>query len=188
MPRGGEEVWRWNTWDHIVQNRIEDGPAYGEIWEDPGRVDINGEGEKEELTEEERKRLIALGYLSPDQDGRPQVRGSSDWMHSNGIDYDPVRDLIVISVRRFNEFWVIDHSTTTAEAATDQGGNFGRGGRLVFRYGHPQAYGRGGLEHRQLFFQHDAQFIDPGLPGAGSPREPIPIVPAPGPRPAQGRS
>jgi hypothetical protein len=168
MPRGGEEVWRWNTWDHIVQDRIEDGPAYGEIWEDPGRVDINGEGEKEELTEEERKRLIALGYLSPDQDNRPQVRGSSDWMHSNGIDYDPVRDLIVISVRRFNEFWVIDHSTTTAEAATDQGGNFGRGGRLLFRYGHPQAYGRGGMEHRQLFFQHDSQFIDPGLSGEGN--------------------
>ncbi|MCH2101789.1 MAG: aryl-sulfate sulfotransferase [Planctomycetes bacterium] len=168
LPKGGEEVWRWNTWDHIVQDRIEGGPAYGEVWEDPGRVDVNGEGEKENLTEEERERLIALGYLSPDQDGRPQVRGSSDWMHSNGVDYDPVRDLIVISVRRFNEFWVIDHSTTTEEAATAQGGNFGRGGRLLYRYGHPQAYGRGGLEHRQLFFQHDSQFIDPGLPGEGN--------------------
>lgn len=167
-PSGGKVVWEWHTWDHIVQDRIEDGPAYGDVWEDPGRININGEGEKEDLSEDERKRLIALGYMSPDDDGRPKVNGSSDWMHSNGIDYDPERDLIVMSVRRFCEFWVIDHSTTTAEARTDQGGNFGRGGRVLFRYGNPMAYGRGGLEHRQLFFQHDAQFIEPGKPGAGN--------------------
>lgn len=167
-PDGFEVVWEWHTWDHIVQDRKKDGPAYGDVWEDPGRININGEGEKGDLSEEEKKQLIALGYLSPDADGRPQVRGSSDWMHSNGIDYDPIRDLIVISVRRFNELWVIDHSTTTEEAKTDQGGNFGRGGRLIYRYGHPQAYGRGGMADRQLFFQHDAQFIEPGKPGAGN--------------------
>jgi hypothetical protein len=167
-PRGGKVVWEWHTWDHIVQDTKEDGPHYGDVWEDPGRVNINGEGEKEIVSEEERKRLIALGYLSPDDDGRPKVNGSSDWMHSNGIDYDPERDLIVMSVRRFCELWVIDHSTTTAEARTDQGGNFGRGGRILYRYGNPMAYGRGGLEDRELFFQHDTQFIEPGLPGAGN--------------------
>lgn len=167
-PRGGKVVWEWHTWDHIVQDTIEDGPNYAEIWEDPGRININGEGEKEIVSEEERKRLIALGYLSPDDDGRPKVNGSSDWMHSNGINYEPERDLIVMSVRRFCEIWVIDHSTTTAEARTDQGGNYGRGGRLLFRYGNPMAYGRGGLEDRQLFFQHDSQFIETGLPGAGN--------------------
>lgn len=167
-PSGGKVVWEWHTWDHIVQDTIEDGPNYGDVWEDPSRININGEGEKEVVSEEERKRLIALGYLSPDDDGRPKVNGSSDWMHSNGIDYDPERDLIVMSVRRFCEVWVIDHSTTTAEARTDKGGNYGRGGRIVFRYGNPMAYGRGGLEDRELFFQHDAQFIEPGLPGAGN--------------------
>jgi hypothetical protein len=167
-PSGGKVVWEWHTWDHLVQDTIVDGPNYGEVWEDPSRININGEGEKEVQTEEERQRLIALGYLSPDADGRPKVNGSSDWMHSNGINYDPERDLIVMSVRRFCEFWVIDHSTTTAEARTDQGGNYGRGGRLVFRYGNPMAYGRGGIEDRQLFFQHDAQFIQKGLPGAGN--------------------
>jgi len=167
-PSGGKVVWEWHTWDHIIQDRLPDGPAYGEVWEDPSRVDINGEGEKQEMSEDERKRLVELGYLSADSDQRPAVSGQADWMHSNGIDYDAERDLIIMSVRRFNELWVIDHSTSTAEARTDKGGNYGHGGRLVYRWGNPMAYGRGTLEHRQLFLQHDTQFIDPGLPGAGN--------------------
>jgi len=167
-PSGGRVVWEWHSWDHIVQDRIPDGPNYAEVWQDPSRIDINGEGEKKELSSEERERLVALGYLSPEQGTCPQVIGGADWMHSNSIDYDAGRDLIALSVRRFNEVWVIDHSTTTEQARGGSGGRYGQGGRLLFRWGNPMAYGRGGLEHRQLFVQHDARFIEAGLPGAGN--------------------
>ena len=51
-----------------------------------------------------------------------------DWMHMNGIDYNPMFDQIVLSAHNTNEFYVIDHSTTTAEAASHSGGRGGRGG------------------------------------------------------------
>ena len=53
--------------------------------------------------------------------------GEDDWHHANGIDYNPDLDQIILSVRHVSELWVIDHSTTTAEAAGHSGGNGGRG-------------------------------------------------------------
>jgi hypothetical protein len=91
----------------------------------------------------------------------------ADWMHTNSIDYHPGLDQIVISVRRFDEVWIIDHSTTSAEAATGQGGRAGRGGDLLYRWGNPGAYGMGGFEDRTLIGQHDVQWIDEGHLGAG---------------------
>jgi hypothetical protein len=44
-----------------------------------------------------------------------------DWMHINGISYNPDLDQIVISSHNLDEFYVIDHSTTTAEAASHSG-------------------------------------------------------------------
>ena len=69
--------------------------------------------------------------------------GDGDWMHVNGIDYNPVLDQIAISVSFMSEIWVIDHSTTTAEAAGHYGGNSGKGGDILYRWGNPQVYGRG---------------------------------------------
>jgi len=94
--------------------------------------------------------------------------GARDWSHVNSVAYNAALDQIVISVLRFDEIWVIDHSTTTAEAAGHSGGNSGRGGDLIYRWGNPQAYGRGGPSDQELFGQHDAQWIEPGLQGAGN--------------------
>ena len=58
-------------------------------------------------------------------------------MHANGIAYDAQNDLIYLSVNFYSEVWVIDHSVTTQEAATHEGGNFGLGGDLVYRFGNP---------------------------------------------------
>lgn len=91
-----------------------------------------------------------------------------DWMHVNGIDYNADLDQIAISVPNFNEVWIIDHSTTTAEAATHSGGNSGKGGDLLYRWGNPAVYGRGVEADRRFFFIHDVQWIEPGLPGAGN--------------------
>ena len=68
-----------------------------------------------------------------------------------------------MSVPHLNEVWIIDHSTTTAEAAGSTGGNSGHGGDLLYRWGNPEAYGRGGLTDQTLFFQHDARWLGPGL-------------------------
>jgi hypothetical protein len=94
--------------------------------------------------------------------------GPADWLHANGIDYNPELDQIVLSLRQFSELWVIDHSTTTAEAAGHSGGNSGKGGDLLYRWGNPQAYGAGDASDQKLFVQHDAQWIEPGLPGEGN--------------------
>jgi hypothetical protein len=89
------------------------------------------------------------------------------WNHMNSLDYNATLDQIVLSVRESSEIWIIDHSTTKAEAAGHAGGRWGRGGDLLYRWGNPAAYGRGTERDRQLFQQHDAQWIPDGLPGAG---------------------
>ncbi|HNW98431.1 MAG TPA: aryl-sulfate sulfotransferase [Bacteroidales bacterium] len=66
---------------------------------------------------------------------------TSDWFHANGIDYNPTLDQIVWCSHIKNEIYVIDHSTTTAQAATHAGGNSGKGGDFLYRWGSPENYG-----------------------------------------------
>jgi Arylsulfotransferase (ASST) len=90
---------------------------------------------------------------------------SVDWTHANAVAYNAALDQVLLSVRNFSEFWIIDHSTTTAQAAGHSGGKLGRGGDLVYRYGNPRAYGLS--VPQQLYGQHNAQWIASGLPGGG---------------------
>jgi len=91
----------------------------------------------------------------------------ADWNHCNGIDYNAALDQIVISVRQFSEAWVIDHSTTPTEAAGSSGGNCGKGGDLLYRWGNPTAYDRGGASDQRLFVQHNVHWIPPNRIGDG---------------------
>jgi hypothetical protein len=86
--------------------------------------------------------------------------GSADWMHANAVAYNAELDQILLSVRSFHEIWVLDHATTTEEAR-------GPAGDLQFRWGNPAAYGKGDAAPRMSFGQHDAEWIPPGLEGAG---------------------
>lgn len=87
-----------------------------------------------------------------------QGRESADWNHVNAVDYNAELDQILITVHNFSEIWIINHNVTTAEAA-------GSAGDLLYRWGNPQAYGRGDAADQQLFVPHDGEWIPSGCPG-----------------------
>jgi len=72
----------------------------------------------------------------------------------------------IISVPTFSEAWVIDHSTSTEQAAGSTGGFGGRGGDLLYRWGNPETYDQGDSTDQKLFYPHDIHFIDDFLTGA----------------------
>lgn len=166
---GAEVVWEWHSFDHLVQDRDEFMPNFGDLAESPHRIDVNFDVLERPKTEEELEaeaasdeRLRGLGYLGgddkdEDDEGDDGPQPGTDWMHTNAIDYHPGRDLIAISVREASEVWIIDHSTTSEEARTSKGGNHGKGGDLVYRFGRPKSYQGSG--EQQLFHQHDVRFI-----------------------------
>ncbi|NJD10564.1 MAG: arylsulfotransferase (ASST), partial [Gemmatimonadetes bacterium] len=89
------------------------------------------------------------------------------WNHMNSVAYNAALDQVVMSVRGNSELWVIDHSTTTAQAAGHTGGRSGKGGDLLYRWGNPATYGIGSTGAQMLYQQHDVQWIDAGSPGEG---------------------
>ncbi len=134
-PNTNEVVWEWHAWDHLIQDFDPAKDNYGNVAAHPELIDINWDT----------------------SDGHP------DWMHVNAIDYNPELDQILISVPTFHEVWVIDHSTTTAEAAGHSGGRSGRGGDLLYRWGNPAAYRAGTAADQQLFYPHHIHWVGPFL-------------------------
>ena len=131
-------VWEWRAWDHLIQDADAAKPDFGVISEHPERIDIN--------------------FLE---------HTSNDWLHFNAVDYNEELDQIIISVHRFSEFWIIDHSTTTAEAAESTGGVYGKGGDLLYRWGNPLSYDQGTVDDQKLFRQHNTHWIPDPLADAG---------------------
>ena len=140
---GGTIVWEWHLWDHLIQDYDPSQFNYGIVSDHPELVDVN--------------------FVS----NLPNSLGA-DWNHINAVDYNEELDQIMLSVHHFGEIWIIDHSTTTQEAAGHTGGNSGMGGDLLYRWGNPQTYDRGDSTDQMLFGQHDAHWIVPGLPGEGN--------------------
>ena len=70
----------------------------------------------------------------------PSTLMISDWMHVSGMDYNPILDQIVFANHGFNELVIIDHSTTTVEAAGHMGGNSEMGGDILYRWGNSRTY------------------------------------------------
>lgn len=128
-------VWQWNVWDHLVQN-------------------VNSGAANYQTSIVNNPQLFNINYGT-----------QKDWMHMNGIDYNPILDQIIVSSHNLNEWYVIDHSTTTAEAATHTGGNSGKGGDILYRWGNPPAYGATGT--KILNVTHDAHWIPEGVPNNG---------------------
>lgn len=139
-PKGGTVVWEWHTWDHLIQDFDATKSNYGNPKLHPELVDCDG-----------------------DNRNLP-----SFWNHMNSIDYNEEFDQIAMSVRGNSEVWIIDHSTTTAEAKSHAGGIRGKGGDLLYRWGNPACYGFGTKTEQRYFEQHDVEWIPKGYPGAGN--------------------
>jgi hypothetical protein len=164
----GEIVWEWHLWDHLVQDFDKSKANYGNVAEHPELVNINyGEDALAPIaaTKDGADKLKSIGYVGANPGGGR--RGNPDWTHCNGVAYNPDLDQIAISVHGFSEFWIIDHSTTKAEAAGHRGGKSDKGGDLLYRWGNPRAYRAGTKADQKLFAQHNAHWIPKGLPGAG---------------------
>lgn len=140
-PTTGTEFWRWDSMDHLVQDFDPTKPNFGVVADHPELIDINFP---------------------------PEVIGNGDWLHANSVSYDEQLDQILFSTPFLNELWIIDHSTTSAEAAGSSGGTYGKGGDLLYRWGNPAAYDAGTSADQELFNPHGGMFIEPGSPGAGN--------------------
>jgi len=138
----GEIVWTWHLWDHVIQDFDSSKANYGNVAKHPELLDLNYVPRHERIDE--------------------------DWNHTNSIDYNPQLDQIVLSLHTMSEIFVIDHSTTTEEAAGHSGGRSSKGGDILYRWGNPQVYRVGDASDQKLFGQHDATWIEPGLVGAGN--------------------
>ncbi|KPA13040.1 Arylsulfotransferase [Candidatus Magnetomorum sp. HK-1] len=96
-PSSGEIVWQWRVWDHLIQDQNSNKDAYGIVADHPEKIDLN----------------YTTKY--------------PDYNHFNSVDYNEELDQILISCKIYNEIWMIDHSTSTEEAASDSGGTYGKG-------------------------------------------------------------
>ena len=125
-------VWEWHAWDHLIQDFDATKNNFGDVTNHPELIDLNWDNHN----------------------------GHPDWLHVNAIDYNEYLDQIAISVPYFDEIWIIDHSTTTTEAAGHSGGGYGRGGDLLYRWGNPITYTKDSELEQRLFFSHDIQWIN----------------------------
>ncbi len=132
---GGNVVWEWHAWDHLVQNV------------DPLKANY-------QTSIVNHPELLNINYKT-----------AKDWMHMNGVSFNPMLNQIAFTCHNLNEIYVIDHSTTTLEAAGHTGGNSGKGGDILYRWGNPAAYSAAGSTI--LSITHDAHWIPEGSPNAG---------------------
>ncbi len=128
-------IWQWSAWDHLIQDYDSSKSNYGVLKDNPQRININSNKN---------------GFT-----GLPLA----DWMHINSIDFNPELNQILISAPTFGEIYIIDHSTTTAQAKTSSGGQSKKGGDLMYRWGNEINYITSNPAPQKLFFQHDARWI-----------------------------
>lgn len=142
----GEIVWEWFVADHTIQDVDSTLANYGVVAENPNKLDIN--------------------YYNSNEPFIQTLLG--DHTHINAISYNEERDEIIISSFTYNEIYVIDHSTTTEEAAGSTGGKSGKGGDILYRWGNPEAYDYGGGDPSTYAAwswtdrQHDARWLMDG--------------------------
>ncbi|MBK7182413.1 MAG: aryl-sulfate sulfotransferase [Bacteroidetes bacterium] len=79
-------VWEWNLWDHFIQDYDSTKENYGSVIDHPELFNINHQID---------------------------VVNNPDWLHLNSVFYSPALNQIIVSSRTNNEFYILDHSTST---------------------------------------------------------------------------
>jgi len=131
-PNTSDIVWEWHLWDHLVQDFDATKNNFGVVADHPELLNIN--------------------FTTND--------GGRDWLHSNALDFNPVLNQVLLSSPFMNEVYIIDHSTTTVQAAGHSGGLSGEGGDFMYRWGNPLAYDQGTANDQTMFFNHDVSWVD----------------------------
>jgi len=126
-------IWEWKFIDHFIQDFDSSKLNYGNVANHPELIDINFDN----------------GH-------------NNDYTHVNAIDYNASLDQILISTRHLDEIHIIDHSTTTEEAKGSTGGNFNKGGDILWRWGNVEVYKHGTALDQKLYLQHDAKWVEDG--------------------------
>lgn len=78
-------VWKWEVWDHLVQDYDSTKPNYGVVADNPDKINLN--------------------YDKLDLPG---------WVHINSVDYNAELNQVMVSSRVFGEVWIINHDTGVA--------------------------------------------------------------------------
>ena len=141
-PNSDSIVWEWHLWDHLIQDFDSTKNNFGIVAEHPELFNIN-------------------------QTGGPSINGERNWLHINAIAYNSDLDQILLNSFFLSEFFIIDHSTTSIEAADHVGGNSSKGGDLLYRWGNPQNYNHGTEEDRTIFGAHNVHWIEKGMVDEG---------------------
>ncbi|MGK0315321.1 MAG: hypothetical protein ACI86M_001552 [Saprospiraceae bacterium] len=147
QPIGTNEaniIWQWHINDHYIQDFDETKVGFGVISDHPELFNIN------------------LPELNSSNSN-----ATRDWNHFNAIDYNEGLDQILLSVRNSDEIWIIDHSTTMEEASSHEGGIYGKGGDILYRWGNASAYEGAQVSDQQLFGQHGVNWVRSGLENEG---------------------
>lgn len=132
----GNIVWEWNIKDHMIQQRDSSSTNYGIVADHPELLDMEVQ-------------LESFDW------------GFRETFMINSFDYNAELDQIIISIRKMGEIAIIDHSTTTEEAAGHTGGRYGKGGDILWRWGNAANYGVPDAT-RFLYYQHNPNWIDRG--------------------------
>ena len=134
-----EIIWEWAVWDHLTQDFDNTKNNYTtDVGNHPELANIN------------------------------HAIGEANFNHTNSIEYIEEYDQILLSINLFNEFWFIDHSTSTLEAASHSGGNYNKGGDILYRWGNPSSYNQGDETNQKLFGQHDVTWIEGDINHGGN--------------------
>lgn len=127
-------IWEWRAWDHMIQDFDSTKLNYGVV--------------------SEHRELFDINFTNNNK-----LNWGQDWFHFNSIDYHEAYDQILLTAHSLDEIYVIDHSTSTSEAAAHSGGRQNKGGDILYRWGNPQAYKMGNASDRKLFKPHHAHWL-----------------------------
>jgi hypothetical protein len=163
----GKVVWEWHIFDHLIQDFDKEKDNYGDVTAHIELLDFNVLDEKLPDPISQDSLDVLLQTRKVNRNTTVDNEGS-DIFHLNAINYNADLDQIVFSSYTLNEIFIIDHSTTTEEAAGHRGGRWGKGGDFLYRWGNPKNYRQGDSTNQQTFNQHDVRWIKNGYPGEGS--------------------